>query len=914
MSFASRLLSPRLWRRLAIIAGLTLLLTAVLLALLPTFLLPALNKLLPSWLGEQGKASISELSWHHLVIDEFQLTQDDGTVLQINGLDLTFSPTGLLNGEIKTLNIDSVLLNMSQQKAQQVARDAAENARAEALRQFNQAVDIPAFSQWLSLPADSINIAEIEFIHPQLSAELSADITPELWRINGDVKITSLPLPWNMEVQLQKNGDWLMMLSEQQTLLTQMFGHIDQDEQFTHLHIDHRADLAAISERLPQLQGLPLPLKDLFLRAEILLPNHGVLPRDAVIGSIASITSDSHKLPGDVRLKKGQWSLSLTKTDADSDWLFRLDGSPQQLVLYPASPLAALLPAPAGNNKVLATIHSNQTFTAQCDAALSDCSADGNFTNRLTSAAGELADLNVSSQLQWQKESGLQLTLPLTLHSSEKLALPLQSGDISGELRASLMTAGTDAGHWQVQSDKGFITRVTIDMGDKWQRTDINGELLANLAMSGNLQQGSMTSSPLQLKTSALILKPKKKARAGKKTALNISTSAVSCLPKLTTNGLIASCNIDLKLAKSSFDGWPVPDASINGPVFLDLASAQRVMAKLDITAANQQAKLRAQLQHDIATGQGSLQWHLDDTIINWNKMNLSEMLALSKTEILSGSVAGQGWADWQMTDKGIDVTPDIMLRADNVSFTYDSSIALDDWNGLFALRRPFKKDFWLDAQLSGRSLNPGVNFTNILARTQTRIPADFSYVLADIYEINTNVLGGRVHVPEVRFDTRNDTNTVGIVVDHVQLAQIAALEPSADVNANGTLDGVLPIMISKTEGIKVPAGTLFAREPGGTIRYDNSTSDSLGQTNQAVGMAMQALQNFQYDKLQSNVKYAPDGSLNLGLQFEGKNPDFFDGQKTELNVNLEYNLLDLLESLRIANDTISTLEEKYKQ
>ena len=67
----------------------------------------------------------------------------------------------------------------------------------------------------------------------------------------------------------------------------------------------------------------------------------------------------------------------------------------------------------------------------------------------------------------------------------------------------------------------------------------------------------------------------------------------------------------------------------------------------------------------------------------------------------------------------------------------------------------------------------------------------------------------------------------------------------------------------------------------------------------------MKLLQNFQYDELQSVVRYQPDGQLNLSLQFEGKNSDFFDGQKTHLNVNLDYNLLDLLESLRIANDVI---------
>ena len=75
----------------------------------------------------------------------------------------------------------------------------------------------------------------------------------------------------------------------------------------------------------------------------------------------------------------------------------------------------------------------------------------------------------------------------------------------------------------------------------------------------------------------------------------------------------------------------------------------------------------------------------------------------------------------------------------------------------------------------------------------------------------------------------------------------------------------------------------------------------------------MQVLDDFRYDKLQTNVIYQPDGALNLGLQFQGHNPTFFDGQATHLNLNLEYNLLDLLESLRISNDIVQKLENKYQ-
>ncbi|HUH57985.1 MAG TPA: YdbH domain-containing protein, partial [Pseudomonadales bacterium] len=125
-------------------------------------------------------------------------------------------------------------------------------------------------------------------------------------------------------------------------------------------------------------------------------------------------------------------------------------------------------------------------------------------------------------------------------------------------------------------------------------------------------------------------------------------------------------------------------------------------------------------------------------------------------------------------------------------------------------------------------------------------------------------------------------------------------------------LDGLLPINLTP-EGPQVPAGSLFARDPGGNVRYQNQTADALAQSGQSMNMAMQLLNDFNYNKLQIGVSYEPSGLSVLDLQFQGRNPDFFNGKPTHLNVNLEYNLLNLLESLRIADDIINRLEDKYQ-
>src|SRR5690606_11415278 len=148
---------------------------------------------------------------------------------------------------------------------------------------------------------------------------------------------------------------------------------------------------------------------------------------------------------------------------------------------------------------------------------------------------------------------------------------------------------------------------------------------------------------------------------------------------------------------------------------------------------------------------------------------------------------------------------------------------------------------------------------SNLLARSQTRIPADLSWAQIEIYEMHTDLLGGRIHTPLIRYDSRRETNSVGVEVSRIPLGQLAALEPGSGAQDSGTLAGLLPIVLTP-QGPQIPAGNLFARDPGGVIRYQSPAADALGQSDQSVGLAMQILENFHYNQLQTGVLYQPDG------------------------------------------------------
>ncbi|PHS65387.1 MAG: hypothetical protein COB09_06400 [Thalassobium sp.] len=912
---------PKLLLRLLSIMLSAVVLIVLLLSVLPALLKPALNRWLPDLLadvaapGSNVVVQIETFSWTRFRLSTLQLPLVDGSLIQLTDLDLRYKPSQLLQGQLKTLNIAGLQISLPDESARKVAVVAAHNAGNAAREQLNQLLELPQFSQWLQLPLEQVSIDHIVLQHPAAMAELSASLTPQQWRIHGSAQLDNLPLPWQIELQLQHTGDWLLLVAEQSQLLLQQYGHIEQDADNTRLTLSQRLDFAALSERLPQLAGLPLPLSQLQLNAQLQLPNCAYLPQDLSLSISAELDTRQQQLADTMLWHSGRWHFALNKEDAAADWQWQLRSEQQKLQLSNVLP----------SSKQPLTLSSGQQLSGHCNAALTTCEAEGQLQNQLQSADGKqlLAQFNLTPALNWQQGSALSLVLPLDINvSAQNPDLPLQSLHSKGELIALLDASGD----WQLSSIPGISNSLQLTSPEGWQLPPLEFQLLPTLYINGNLNStnnsGSLHSEPLRL-----TIKPWH-IQHGADSFLQLQTSEFSCQPAPGSSLLVAlqtvfsgQCDISLQLAKSRWQGWPVPEISASGPLKLlyslqddqqNSEPQQQLNGELQLSGAGKQLHLRMQLQHDLLQQRGSMQWHLDDLLLHWDKLNLPEMTALTKLEFLNGALAGQGWVDWQQVNNVWQIKPDLMLRSDNISAIYDNSIGFEQWNALIALRRPFSGDYLLDAQISGKSLNPGIELKDILARSQTRIPADFSYALAEIYEMHTDVLGGRIHTPLIRFDTRKDINAFGIELEHIQLTQIAALEAKAEVQASGTLDGVLPIVLTK-EGAQIPGGTLFARDPGGVIRYQNATSEALQQSDQTVGLAMQLLQNFNYDQLQSNIQYQPDGALNLGLQFQGKNPDFFGGQATHLNVNLEYNLLDLLESLRVTQDVISRLENKYQ-
>lgn len=556
--------------------------------------------------------------------------------------------------------------------------------------------------------------------------------------------------------------------------------------------------------------------------------------------------------------------------------------------------------------------------------------------------------INISGDLKDNKQSGTLLNLAHHLDINIKQDNErwprlhnTTSGDIIFSVQKNVQLAGDNFWHWQLNLPLGLNSKTHYNEAlpnalAKGELSPINWQLLPDWQLQG------IDSELTQAKALSVLINDitwneiNNKKVSSKNKTFTLNQAKLSChfdwlklqySPQLrnknTLENLPMQCDWHINNNASQWQKWPLPALELTG--LLQLSSLDfkntKLRAEANITGLNKRLDLTLHAQHDFSGPQkGAAQLYLNNLNLEWDELGLTEMMTLTQAQLLEGTLSAQGWVQWQQYQEDIfddnslawRWQPDIMLRVDDLAGVYNNTTAWDDVDFQMAIRRPFYQSYKLVSQISANSLNPGIAISNILARSTTTIEPDLSKAMIVIEEIHSDVLGGRVKVPLIRFDTSQAINSFGIEVEGLQMSQLAELESESGISASGTLDGVLPIILLP-EGPQVPAGSLFARSPGGLIQYNNQVSSALKESDPSVNLAMQVLEDFHYDKLQTDVTYQPNGELILGLQFQGKNPTFFDGQATHLNLNLDYNLLDLLESLRISNDIVQTLENKYQ-
>jgi hypothetical protein len=79
-------------------------------------------------------------------------------------------------------------------------------------------------------------------------------------------------------------------------------------------------------------------------------------------------------------------------------------------------------------------------------------------------------------------------------------------------------------------------------------------------------------------------------------------------------------------------------------------------------------------------------------------------------------------------------------------------------------------------------------------------------------------------------------------------------------------------------------------------LRYDaDSAPSALRAGGEGVGLLLQALENFRYERLEITLDGSTDATMDIGLHPAGANPDLYDGHPIEFNLDLEGELGNIL-------------------
>lgn len=177
---------------------------------------------------------------------------------------------------------------------------------------------------------------------------------------------------------------------------------------------------------------------------------------------------------------------------------------------------------------------------------------------------------------------------------------------------------------------------------------------------------------------------------------------------------------------------------------------------------------------------------------------------------------------------------------------------------------------------------------------------------------------GGTIRVDRTEVPLSPPVNaTITIRADGVDLATLIELLEVQGLQAEGTLQGALPLRIEDSE-IRFAEAALAAAAQG-TLRYSPEDPPAFLQgTDQRSKLLRQALQNFRYDRLTLTLDGALGGQQVLRLSVGGSNPDFFDGRRVNLNVNIKGPLDSVVRQTEasisgqgISLDTINALPEE---
>jgi hypothetical protein len=348
--------------------------------------------------------------------------------------------------------------------------------------------------------------------------------------------------------------------------------------------------------------------------------------------------------------------------------------------------------------------------------------------------------------------------------------------------------------------------------------------------------------------------------------------------------------------------------------------SADPDIVKADVHLQSQEkaVRLSAQVEHVWATGQGVVRGMLGPLAFDRAGFHLRQLQSPwpYPVDVTDGSLAltfGGTWAE--------DARHQIQMRTgsadvlvENLAVQY-RNINLTGLNTKINVTAKGKERIVISrpAEIKIASVNSGVEVTNIAVTAQGEWDLREPLPVVEVRDFNCAVLGGTVTSQGVRANLAHLPFSFTLLVRQLDLKKVLSLEQQEGLQGSGLLDGSIPITVT-SRGVTIQDGQFEARPPGGVIRYEASpeATKAVTQANASMQLVLKALNNFRYNVLEVGAQYIEDGTLNLKVRLEGRNPDQKKSPPIHFNLTVQENIPALLKSLQLVQNIEESVQKKF--
>ncbi|MBL4900641.1 MAG: YdbH domain-containing protein, partial [Colwellia sp.] len=157
-------------------------------------------------------------------------------------------------------------------------------------------------------------------------------------------------------------------------------------------------------------------------------------------------------------------------------------------------------------------------------------------------------------------------------------------------------------------------------------------------------------------------------------------------------------------------------------------------------------------------------------------------------------------------------------------------------------------------------------------------------------------ILGGSFNIAKAQWPFQAE-RSVNVQLNSIDLEKLLDLDQQQSIVVTGNISGHLPVYFDGQQCL-IKAGELHNVSNGIIQVMNNAAVVELKASSTELKLAFDALQNLHYHQLTSAVSMADDGYMLLATVIKGRNPEL--DNEVNLNLNLNYDLLGLLQSLNI--------------